>query len=734
MTEPATTDDPQVAYEIAQQRIEEAERTGATELELHDLPLTELPPEIGRLSRLEKLFLGSEEPWREQGKARLATLPSEIGQLIQLQRLYLSQNNLTQLPPEIVQLTQLRQLYLSQNNLTQLPPEIGQLSQLQGLGLQDNPKLLIPPEICQEVNNPQAILSFWQKQGAADRRSLNEAKLILVGEGGVGKTSLVQQLCHNRYNPHENKTEGIAITPWTLPVKRGDKTADIQLNIWDFGGQEIMHATHQFFLTRRSLYLLVLDVRQGEAPSRVEYWLALIRSFAADAPILIVLNKSDQHHLDLNRRGLLQKYPSIVGFVATSARTGAGIADLKVAIQQQLAQLDHVDTPFPASWYAVKSELETLQKERDYLLYHEYQQLCQRHEVDHDTSQRTLIRFLHDLGVLLNFQDDDRVRDTNILNPEWVTRGVYTLINAPALAQQGGVLPRQQLGQLLNPAAYPPERHHFILQMMEKFELAYPFEGGSRYLVPDLLPVEEPPFPWDDGDALAFEYHYAILPHSILHRFMVRQHPRICQQNGRPLAWRTGVVLAYDQLQALIKADIEDRKMEIWVRGNGRKREFLSMLRFTFDSIHESITGTKPTEQVPIPGHPGVVVPYQHLLVLEQNNIREQILPGLTAPINVRQLLDGIEDPASRHPAGLTRQELLRLLQQAYNADELKELCFALGVVHDDLEGNRHSDRLQSLIGFMERRGRLPDLYDILADDRPHLFDHALRHRPQVYR
>ena len=112
MTEPATTDDPQVAYEIAQQRIEEAERTGATELELHDLPLTELPPEIGRLSRLEKLFLGAKVYWRETSKVRLTNLPPEIGQLTNLVSLSLRQNKLLQLPPEIGQLTNLQLLYL----------------------------------------------------------------------------------------------------------------------------------------------------------------------------------------------------------------------------------------------------------------------------------------------------------------------------------------------------------------------------------------------------------------------------------------------------------------------------------------------------------------------------------------------------------------------------------------------------------------------------------------------
>lgn len=47
---------------------------------------------------------------------------------------------------------------------------------------------------------------------------------------------------------------------WPIRLK-GEE--DVRLHVWDFGGQEIMHATHQFFLTERSLYLLVLSGRQG---------------------------------------------------------------------------------------------------------------------------------------------------------------------------------------------------------------------------------------------------------------------------------------------------------------------------------------------------------------------------------------------------------------------------------------------------------------------------------------
>ena len=98
---------------------------------------------------------------------------------------------------------------------------------------------------------------------------------------------------------------------------------EVQLHIWDFGGQEIMHATHQFFLTERSLYLLVLNGREGGEDADVEYWLKLIESFGGDSPVIIALNKIRSHPFDLNRRGLLEKYgPRICGFIGTDCEDG----------------------------------------------------------------------------------------------------------------------------------------------------------------------------------------------------------------------------------------------------------------------------------------------------------------------------------------------------------------------------------------------------------------------------
>ena len=463
----------------------------------------------------------------------------------------------------------------------------------------------------------------------------------MVGQGSVGKTSLINRLLHDRFNPQENKTEGIQIQPW--PIQLADRL--VQLNVWDFGGQEIMHATHQFFLTKRSLYLLVLDTRLGEEENRLDYWLKIIESFGGDSPILVVGNKGDQGPLDLDRRGLQRKYPSIQAFVQTSCQSGAGLNDLKAAIAAEIDKLKHVKDELPQRWLELKQQLEQMQ--RDYLPYDpDYLQLCQQQGIEEPQRQQTLIRLLHDLGVVLNFRDDPRLEDTNILNPVWVTNGVYQILNDNELmTQHQGVLERTMLDRILDGTCYPRTKQLFVLDMMRKFELCFDLVPDRTFLIPELLSKEEPDTgTWDN--ALAFQYRYAVLPGSIISRFIVRAHRLISKKTY----WRCGVVLAREGSRALVIADREAKTISIQVTGSEfTQRSLLSTIRAEFDHIHSTITGLEVAEEVPLPGYPEKKpVSYQHLLTLERKNIDSFIPEGLTEPVSVRQLLDGVESAQSR--------------------------------------------------------------------------------------
>ena len=466
--------------------------------------------------------------------------------------------------------------------------------------------------------------------------------MLLVGQGKVGKTSLIKRLIDHAFNPGELKTEGIDIRNWEILVR----DQPIQLNIWDFGGQEIMHATHQFFLTKRSLYVLVLDARLGEEENRIEYWLKIIHSFGDDAPVILVGNQTDEHPLDLDQAGLKKKYPNIKSILSTSCKTGAGIDALQQAIMAEIEQLNHVFDVLPGPWFDVKQKLEAL--DQDFMPYTDYETLCEETQLKDKISQSTLISLLHELGVVVNFREDDRLEDTNVLNPEWVTNAVYNILNNHNLIINcKGILECQTLSTILNQSRYPREKHRFIIDMMRKFELCFPFDGNDNsVLIPDLLPKEEP-FTGQWNNTLAFEYHYNVLPNSIISRFIVRQHQRIHQKTY----WRTGVVLSYEDNTAYIKSDREDRKIFIRISGpSATRRSFLAVIRAEFESIHRTIKGIEATQKVPLPNHPELVVDYKHLRTLERLGQTEFIPEGLEEMVVVKQLLDGVDQPLSLQP------------------------------------------------------------------------------------
>ena len=659
--------------------IEQAAQDGWQRLDLSNLGLTELPPEIGRLTDLTFLSLTGNQ---------LTTLPAEIGRLTGLTTLVLSRNELTTLPAEIDQLTNLKSLYLSNNQLTDLPAEIGylinlnsldlslneltslpaeitqltnlislnlegneltalpanmaRLSKLTSLDLEGN-QLFIPPEILERKDEPAVIINYYLAAQESPKKRLNEAKMLLVGQGGVGKTSLVKRLVDDSYDLHQAKTDGIDIRQWHVTTEE----ERIRLNVWDFGGQQILHATHQFFLTERSLYLLVLNARQGEQEGRLEYWLKIIQSFGSEAPVIVVINQIDQHPLKLNERGLQYNYPSIKGFVKTSCVTGEGIDQLKELISREVDQLDHVSDFLPGPWFAIKTQLE--QMDADYLPYHEYQRLCDKQAVDDEQSQSTLIEFLHDLGIVLCFYNDPRLQLMTILNPEWLTNGVYKILNAKILADSDGVLQRSQLNHILDLVRYPLDKHLFIIDVMRKFELCYDFEGlvDQQFLIPDLLPKQQPDFTWNKAGNLAFQYHYDMLPSSIISRFIVRMKRHVLPQK----AWRSGVVLNHKKLdnRALVIANDEQKKIRVWIEGQElNRRTFLSIIRDHFEHIHETIPKIKAEEVVPLLEQPDVTIPYKDLCLLEKRGRHTYYLPKLDAEIDVKRLLDGIEPERER--------------------------------------------------------------------------------------
>ena len=548
-------------------------------------------------------------------------------------------------------------LNISESFIERLPVEIKNLKKLKHLDLRGT-LLPIPIEILDKVDQPQIILSYYFSLYDQRRKPLNEIKLLFVGQGSVGKTSLVQQILHGMFDQNQTKTEGISINQWLLEDRQStidhressivNGQSTIKLNIWDFGGQEIMHATHQFFLTKRSLYLLVLDARLTQEENRVEYWLKIIQSFGGESPVLIVGNKTDQHPLDIDRTGLQKKYPNIVGILETSAATGAGIEALKAEIAAQVDTLPHVRDLLPETWFTVKSKLEELGRDKNFITQDEYLELCGANDVADETSQHTLIGFLHDLGVVLHFQDDPRLEALGILNPQWVTNGVYKILNSHELFQNQGTLTLPILNKTLNSPEYPSNKRLFIVDMMKKFELCYDIEPDKSFLIPDLLPKDEP-FTGEWDGALAFQYHYNVLPTSIISRFIVRMNAFV-----HKTIWRSGVVLKSGGNTALVKADTEDRKIYIFVSGDvPTRRDFLYAIRMEFSAIHKTIAKIEVTEKVPLPTQPQVApIDYEFLLRLERDN--RPTFPVQAGndiiDVNVKELLDGVR-PAKNQAA-----------------------------------------------------------------------------------
>ena len=619
-------------------------------LDLSNTQLTMLPESLGQFSQLQRLDLSNNQ---------LTMLPESLGQLSQLQQLDLSNNQLTILPDWIGQLIQLRMLDLTDNQLTSLPDAIQNLRSLEELFLHGNQALRLPRGVLgpwrysviaqgRQAGNPSAVLDYYFGQKQAGR-PLNEMKLLLVGRGGAGKTSLSRALQGLPFNSRLKETKGITITPWPLRLGKNQ----IKVHAWDFAGQVITHAAHQFFFTQQSLYILVLTGRENSERTDAEYWLRLIQAFGTDrasgemSPVIIALNKSKSHPCHLDRNALREKYPFIVDFVDTDCKAGTGIPTLKQIVKKTVERLPAVRLPFPSAWWAIKEELE--KKDRDHLSYGDYRVLCARFGEPNESKQDSLAAILHALGVALNYADDVRLRDTTILNPRWVTNGLYTLLRDAARDDGTGELHLKDVQRVLPKET--PVMQRYMVELMRRFELAFPLnEAGDRWLVPQRLADQQPKLTieWQEPGITRLRYHYTALPEGLLPRFITRTYPL---SEGQP-RWVNGVILEENSCRALIRADHAERLVTVVVRGEpSERRRLLGLIRSDFQKIHADIEGLNPKEEIELVDKPGTFVDL-HVLQLDEQNKNPSFAATAegTIPVNPSTELNRVSSPAARDP------------------------------------------------------------------------------------
>ncbi|XP_045540793.1 leucine-rich repeat serine/threonine-protein kinase 1 [Papilio machaon] len=469
-----------------------------------------------------------------------------------LSMLDVSCNCLRAVPPAIHELTNLSVLNISGNkDITDLPPQMGLLTRLwslntAGCALGEPLRSLVRGARCRSVDVVGYLRSVLQ-----EAKPYARMKLMLVGVQGIGKTSLLECLRQESAMQHRRKptdhwakrmgnkssrrgnvsTVGVDIGSWVYEKHRSTR-GPVTFRTWDFGGQQEYYATHQYFLSRRSLYLVVwrcTDGRRGLAGALA--WLRSIQARAPGSPVIMVATHYDQ----VANSGLPEnESPSALQRLIRSAVMAAPDAD-KLGLPRLLDSIEvscstrhnirlladiiysvafSVKPPgskepllqqrVPATYLALEECVTALAAElREPVLRHdEYKRLVTQYMQQRnlrmfrdaaELHQATM--FLHENGVLLHY-DDATLKELYFVRPQWlcdVLAHVVTVREVNPFANNG-IMKVEDLAHVFKASpllARSEEARALAVSLLNKFELALCWDARVL-LVPPLLPAHEP--------------------------------------------------------------------------------------------------------------------------------------------------------------------------------------------------------------------------------------------------
>ena len=388
----------------------------------------------------------------------------------------------------------------------------------------------------EKFNTAKGLLAHLESKRVPDY----EIKVILLGNGRGGKSSLARRLTKDEFDPNEKSTHGIRF--WTTdlpfhPMGAGGKpgaAASVRLNIWDFAGQDLYHNTHRLFLQSKALFLICETVAGDGSDAATDgtdddglppgwdvdrtlgYWRGLVESLGAapgmdgPPPMLVLRTKADRDAELGGRKAARQPFEqrcagaekgleslelsaengegcgALKQWLATSATRLLGppgkseIAEGGLALKQSLRELmAENDAAHVAAELTGKQAVPPHPKLGRLQFDRLVQSYCPVGGYYHEPVE--MVRLLHLSGFL--YYSEEYMPEEVILDQRWAINGMYAALDReeawPKLQAMRGRFTAADLAQWSwNRNGYSESEQKLFLRFMESCGMA--FEVGDR--------------------------------------------------------------------------------------------------------------------------------------------------------------------------------------------------------------------------------------------------------------
>lgn len=362
---------------------------------------------------------------------------------------------------------------------------------------------------------------------------------------------------------------------------------------------------------------------------------------------------------------------------------------------------------FPKSWYGLMEDLEKESESKNYIPKSAYYRMCFERGLKYEDNGEEgiydwLLDWFNDLGVCFSYNknsNSQRLSDYELLNPQWLTRAAYVLINNGESTADNGILTKEKIKAVLTDTepldfddlgrvSYEPKEIEYVLEILRKFQISYRLPDG-RELLPVLCNENSSGsarpewFVPGEMQHTSYEFQYEYLPDTIIHRLMI-----FCYQSHYVVRdrWRKGMRVDFSgensKLTAVIDSGNENQSITIDIYSDGLipSWEFLSKLREEILQINAQLS-----------------LIAKDFINMETNGIKDRF--SVEAVLK-RRSRGKIDYPATNFDGDYLISDILG---SAYGPAYAAIIEKVIGIRKGDIKGNSTGDILNQILAYLDK-------------------------------